>query len=223
MTGRKLRKPFYPLDEVCQRLEMLPGDLEPFVLQGQLRLSIPAADFWVNVGAWVEVEDGKRVRSPEGTASVRGLLDLAASDAWRVLRHGVTKVDRFDAGVERYMEVFGGSEPFADHEVLRADLVVRDAEVLRFEAEHVAPAMVPTNATVSGQRGAMPKYNWDAFWREVARSMHFDGVPESQAEFVRRMVAWFESRGEDPDISTIKKKLSPLWREIAPEAESKRA
>ncbi|WP_203072381.1 hypothetical protein [Falsiroseomonas ponticola] len=221
MTGRKLRKPFYPLDEVCQRLEMLPSDLEPFVLHGHLKLSIPAADFWVNVGAWVEVEEGNRVRSPEGTAIVRGLLDLVASDAWRVLRHGATKVERFDAGPERYMEVWGGSEPFADHEVLKADLVVRDTEVSRFEAEHVPPAADAASRGGPGQRGAMPKYDWDAFWREVARSILFDGVPESQAAFVRRMVDWFDTRGEAPDPSTIKKKLSPLWRDIAPEAERK--
>ena len=67
----------------------------------------------------------------------------------------------------------------------------------------------------------MPKYDWDAFWREVSRSILFGGVPESQAAFVRRMVDWFDSRGEHPDPSTIKKKLSPLWRDIAPEAERK--
>jgi hypothetical protein len=67
----------------------------------------------------------------------------------------------------------------------------------------------------------MPKYDWDAFWREVARSILFDGVPESQAAFVRRMLDWFDTRGEAPDPSTIKKKLSPLWRDIAPEAERK--
>lgn len=212
MVGRKLQKPFYPLDEICQRWELSPNDLAPFVLAGQLKLSIPAAGFWVDVGAWVEIEEGKRARSPEGTESVRGPLDLTASDAWRVLRNGTTKVDHFDAGPGRYMNVFGGSDPFAEHEVLNADLVIRHSEVCRFEAEHVPPAADCGNHAGSGKRGVAPKYDWDAFWCELAVSMQIEGMPESQAAVVRRMVEWFAARNQHPDLSTIKKKVSLLWR-----------
>jgi hypothetical protein len=33
------------------------------------------------------------------------------------------------------------------------------------------------------------------------------------------MQGWFAGRGKHPDASTIKKKLSPLWRRVCPEAE----
>ena len=64
----------------------------------------------------------------------------------------------------------------------------------------------------SGKRGAPPKYDWDEFYCELAVSMQIDGLPESQAAIVRRMMEWFAERNQYPDLSTVKKKVALLWR-----------
>lgn len=111
MARRILRKPFYPLEEICERWEMSAEDLAPFVLDGELKLSIPAAGLWVSVGEWVEDESGKRARSPSRTVSIRGPLDLEASDAWWAIRKGSTRIESFAAGGNQYIDVFSGSDP----------------------------------------------------------------------------------------------------------------
>lgn len=110
------------------------------------------------------------------------------------------------------MDVHRGGDPFAEHEVLKADLVVRDAETTRFETEQLLPATDATDRGGLGQRGAPPRYDWDEFWCEVAVSMHLNGMPASQAAMVRRMEEWFAARDQHPDRSTVKKKIALLWR-----------
>jgi len=203
---------------------MAADDLAAFVLAGELTLSIPAAGLWLDVGELVEVEGSGRVRSPHGTVAMRGPVDLAPSDAWWVLRKGTMDVTAFAAEAGRYMEVHRGGEPFPSHEVLRADLIVRDAEMQRFEDLHslapaiaiVQPAAQAAAVPPAPARGALPRYDWDAFWAEVLVTTALDGPPASLAEFVRRMEAWFAGRGQYPDSSTIKKKLAEPWRRMAP-------
>jgi hypothetical protein len=156
-------------------------------------------------------------------------VDLFPEDAWWALDAGSQTVFRLKAPADEYIEPASHGDEDRGLTVALKDLVVAHAEFERFQTDQgLAPeapqpdfAAVPALPTVT--RGATPKFDWDAFWREVARSLLFDGVPESQAALVRRMEAWFGTRGEHPDSSTIKKKLSPLWREVAPEAERKRA
>lgn len=43
-----------------------------------------------------------------------------------------------------------------------------------------------------------------------------DGLPNTQNELVGRMADWFDTHHKKaPDESTIKKKLKPLWRQLA--------
>ena len=65
--------------------------------------------------------------------------------------------------------------------------------------------------------GAPTRYDWDGFWVEVCRRIYEDGVPHTQGELIRLMLDWFTNTGRRiPDTSTLKKKVSPLWRQIAP-------
>ena len=64
----------------------------------------------------------------------------------------------------------------------------------------------------------VPQYDWDAFWCEAAASLHMDGIPNTQAEMIRRMEAWFAARGQFPEKTTIRRKVSLLWRRIHQEA-----
>jgi hypothetical protein len=68
------------------------------------------------------------------------------------------------------------------------------------------------STVVAAVRGAPARYDWDEFWCEVAVMLQVEGMPETQAALVRRMTGWFAARGHCPDHSTIKKKVSLLWR-----------
>ncbi len=66
---------------------------------------------------------------------------------------------------------------------------------------------------VRGRPGARTKFDWDGFWIEVSRRIHDDGIPKTQGEMIRYLLDWFDQNGKTtPDQSTIKKKISRLWK-----------
>ena len=69
------------------------------------------------------------------------------------------------------------------------------------------------------RRGGRPaQYDWDAFWAEVCRRVHQDGLPETQAEFVDKMLDWFSDRGKEAiDRRTIEKKISKVFAILSTE------
>ncbi len=68
------------------------------------------------------------------------------------------------------------------------------------------------------RRGRPAQYDWDAFWIEVCRRMHEEGLPETQAPLVENMAEWFTDRGEENiDPRTIEKKISKLFQVLRPE------
>ena len=68
------------------------------------------------------------------------------------------------------------------------------------------------------RRGGRPaQYDWEAFWIEVCRRVHEDGVPESQAELVGKMLDWFIGRAQGSiDPRTIEKKIAKLLAVLKP-------
>ena len=65
--------------------------------------------------------------------------------------------------------------------------------------------------------GRPAQYDWDAFWVEVCRRVHEVGVPESQAELVRKMLDWFIGRDQGSiDPRTIEKKIAKLLAVLRP-------
>ena len=70
----------------------------------------------------------------------------------------------------------------------------------------------------SASRGGRPaRHDWDAFWVEVCRIIHDEGVPTTKGEFANHMLDWFIGRGDSAiDRRTIEKKLSQLFRVLRP-------
>ena len=59
-------------------------------------------------------------------------------------------------------------------------------------------------------------HDWEGFWIEAVRLADMDGLPDSQADFVRHMLDWFErTRGAAPVDSQVKEKASKLYRTLA--------
>lgn len=206
-----LRKPFYHLDEMLTRWGMTERDIAAFVLADELTLSATVSGLRIEYGEFEECRDGSWFAMPAGTRFAIGTIDLARSDAWRVLREGAWTIASLKAQPGRYENI---DDPKLDnkHEVHREDLVICRAEIERFE--QAQGLLIEADAPI--RRGAPSQFDWDAFWVEVCRGIHADGLPMTQNGLVGRMAEWFElNHKKAPDESTIKKKLKPLWRQLA--------
>lgn len=226
MSSLIVRKPHYAIAEVCQRWGISETDLAGFVIERELTLSVVVAGVTVEVGTIEDLDDRDWYRIPEGRRYLTGAVDLMHWDAWHALTQGTHSIGSFLAEGNRYAEIVTRDEEGGGYVITRDRLVLRRGELERFEALQQQPqangagaAAEVVSAMAAAPRGPVPQYEWDAFWREIARIMLFDGPPESLAALVRRMEAWFANRPKQPDISTIKKKLSPLWRMVGGEAE----
>jgi hypothetical protein len=205
-----LRKPFYHLDEMLTRWGMTERDIAAFVLADELTVSATVSGLRIEYGTFEECGDEGCFRIPEGTRFTIGTVELAHDDAWRILREGSWAITSLKSEPGRYQNIDGpnwGNK----HQVQRDDLVICRAEIERFE--QAQGLLIEAEAPI--RRGAPSQFDWDAFWVEVCRGVHADGLPVTQNELVGRMAAWFElNHKKAPDESTIKKKLKPLWRQL---------
>lgn len=71
------------------------------------------------------------------------------------------------------------------------------------------PAMV-----TGANRGRKATYDWDAAWAFICATIHNDGVPEIQAELVRKVQDWFGARDQQPADSEVKNRISMLYRAL---------
>ena len=215
MNSRVVRKPCYGISEVCTRWAVTELDVANFAIGRELTLSVVAARLPVEEGEVDEVDDGHFVDLPERHHWFSGTLELWPQDAWQIVMEGSAGVSSFQAEPGRYRRVSSSTDT-AEFVVPRERLVVRHGELERFEAAQAASVAVAelrlTPILVGAARGAPTRYDWDEFWCEVAVMLQVDGMPETQAALVRRMSRWFAARGQCPDHSTIKKKVSLLWR-----------
>lgn len=65
--------------------------------------------------------------------------------------------------------------------------------------------------------GATPRYDWDAMYVWLFQRVNEFGLPESQAALIGEAQEWFiqhSKSGDVPEESTIRKRLSALWRAL---------
>lgn len=102
-------------------------------------------------------------------------------------------------------------EPERGVEFEQPDLLITDEELQRFEEDHeLAPR-------AKNYTGGAPRWDWEGFYTALIRRIHEHGLPEQQKDLVQEMLGWFERRsdtGDAPDISTIRKKIAAVWREL---------
>ena len=74
-----------------------------------------------------------------------------------------------------------------------------------FGSESVKPKASPA--------GAKRKYDWDAFYVEIAVRADLDNLPETSAELQRDMAEWcLDTWGKEPGESSIKKYVAPIYQ-----------
>ena len=88
------------------------------------------------------------------------------------------------------------------------------ADAAEWIQENEPPENAAEGEKPTERRGAKPKYEWPDFWREVVMIANKpDGLPKTQADLERTMLAWcFDTWGKEPSTSSVRKRLAPLYR-----------
>lgn len=198
---------FYSLTEVALRWSVTPFDVIGWSTEGLLALSIAAPPV-----------------KTEPSEILHGLADVEAVHLLPLFRRdGVPSptvvIRRVRAGEGRLCWI---TEPAEGVAISAADVLVRRAEVESFERQHgffsgvhLSDAGPPVRRR--GGPGVPPRHDWEAFYAALTRRIFDHGVPATQAELVRDMLAWFEARDVEsaPDESTIRRKITPIWQELS--------
>jgi hypothetical protein len=218
MGSRITRKPYYGIEEVCRRWEISEADLAGFVIEREITLSIVVASLLVEIGTIEEVDDKNWCSIPEERRHLSGALDLHPVNAWSILTEGSQVINSFKATGDGYISIEGREYENGELHVVRSQLIVRHAELVRFEAtqdQTAAPvaAVAPGAPVVLNGRGAPAKYKWDDFYCALAVMTHAEGIPETQTELIRRMMDWFAKQNLYPDPTTVKRKVAIFWRQ----------
>jgi hypothetical protein len=209
-------KQVYPLSEVARRWNVTVEDLGCYALEDTLTLSTVVNGVDVEMGEFVEVENGATIRASHGRRRLVGVQGLYGHDIWPLFKGGKVKIRRCrPEDRDLFIDV---EEPVDGLEITLADLIMPRVELDRFESAHGLSATAKRELARlrHGGPGALPKYDWDAFWVTVCMKIHNEGRPETQSAMVRDLLDWFALRYETiPDESTVKKKVSRLWKEFA--------
>jgi hypothetical protein len=90
-------------------------------------------------------------------------------------------------------------------------------DMQRIEAERRLEEQLPPSAVPQKHKGGPPaKYDWEAFYIEVARIADTDGLP-SRYELYQRMLAWtVDNWGREPSESVFREKIAKLYDRIGP-------
>ncbi len=103
------------------------------------------------------------------------------------------------------------TEPSDGLPIRSSDLLVASGSLLQFEEER--DLLRRPASTV----GASPRYDWDSMYAWLTVFLFEKGVPDTQTALVALVQDWFvqnSKSGEVPDESTIRKRLTSLWRRL---------
>lgn len=206
-------KPIFTLDEVASRWGVTVVDLGCYALEDGLVLATVVNGVDAEVGEYLEDDRGEPFRAPQGRRHLAGIQPLHGCDVWPAFKGGTATIQRLRPGhANAYIDI---ETPPDGIEIALADLLVTRAERDRFEAEHGINGARATPSP-SGPRsapGAPARHDWDAFWISVCHHIHDHGWPDTQGAMVRTLMDWFATHATTiPDESTVKKKVSRLWR-----------
>ena len=103
------------------------------------------------------------------------------------------------------------TEPSDGLPIRSSDLLVASGSLLQFEEERDLLRRPASSI------GSSPRYDWDAMYAWLTWYIFEKGVPETQTALVSLVQDWFvqnSKSGEVPDESTIRKRLTSLWRKL---------
>lgn len=93
------------------------------------------------------------------------------------------------------------------------DLMLLGRDVLQFEIANDLFGRVAGGAGL----GSDGDYDWAAMYVEIVRRVFEEGLPNSQAEWVRELQDWFSLRTEDgkfPDEKSVRLRIAPILKAV---------
>ena len=203
----------FTLPEIARRWGVGVHDLGCYAIEETLHLSTVVNGIDAEIGRYVEGKDGDAVRVRDGRRSLSGVHHVFGYDVWPVFTGESTVIRRLRADEpDVFIEI---DEPAGGLEIGLADLVIAREERERFEAAHGLNGVATATPTVSRRAGPgrLPRHDWDGFWIAVCTYIHDNGWPETQAALVRNLMDELDGYSNDaPDESTVRKKVSRLWK-----------
>ena len=149
-----------------------------------------------------------------GSRRAVGIVSIDIADVMQIFR--CTDPDERVCNIRR-LQIPGEdvwlyiTDPVVGVPIRICDLMLPADEVLRFEeAQGVLRRQ-------SSAIGSAPRYDWDAMYVWLFQRLYERGFPPTQAELVAEVQDWFAQSagsGEVPEDSTIRKRLSGIWRVI---------
>lgn len=187
---------YFTLFEVAARWNCTPADLAGWASIGRFTI----------VTAIAPVTHGLQV--------VAGLVAVSATDILHMFRRNGTGPSKSllkrvrPADQQDWIML---EDPAHHIQVTAEDLMIMADEVQQFEADF------DLLRRPASQIGAPARYDWDGMYIAMIVRIHDRGLPLSQAEWVGEVQEWFVANGEKgevPDESTIRRRVTPVWRAL---------
>jgi hypothetical protein len=187
---------FYSIYEVAFRWGCPPADVAGWAAAGHLQVMVGIPT----------------VRC--GDETVAGLVEVPMAELMTMFRRfgpseefaRLTRV--LPCGTKVWLNVTHPPDGLA---IRSTDLLIAAGSVQQFEEERDLLRRPASNT------GANPRYDWDAMYAWLFWFAHEQGLPETKSALIALVQDWFvqNSRsGEVPDESTIRKRLTALWRRL---------
>ena len=186
------KRALYTLSEAAARWGCQIADIAEWAIAGHLDImvAIPPTRF--------------------GGEILSDLVTIAPGDIMAMFRRCGTGPRE---GIIRRARALGGGEwrhippPEPGLPITRDDLLLLADVLARFEEEHGVFRRIGA--------GTAGGYDWEGFYGAMILRIFQRGLPEKQADLVGEMQDWFIAtsiNGNAPDESTIRKRVSPIWR-----------
>ena len=125
-----IEKAYFSVEEILRRWSIPEEDLVYLAENDELRLSIRVYGLPLEFGEFADDGSGRVHRTPTERYCYSGLLDLHASDVFRIYRAGEAYLSEFREGQSDYVTLWGAVDA---HYAVIGDLVLRRDERDRFE------------------------------------------------------------------------------------------
>ena len=187
---------FYSIYEISARWGCHPADVAGWAVEGHLQVVAGIAPVSC------------------GDETVAGLVEVPIAELMPMFRrYGPSdeqcRLKRVKPpGSKTWLKV---TDPPDGLSIRSSDLLLAAGPLQQFEEERDLLRRPVSNT------GANPRYDWDAMYAWLTKYIFDKGVPETQAAMIGLVQEWFvqNSRsGEVPDESTIRKRLTLLWRKL---------
>lgn len=214
MSGPLPTIPFVDIQVAAQQLSVSPWEVVAYAMNGSFRLLLPTPTIKT---------------SPERYLS--GLVEIDAAEVARLFKRD----DIRSIHIRRIRERGGDTweritEPHEGIEVTAVEPLILSSELEAFisEADPARPPAAPGTASPASpdrrtdqpsparlRPSGLQRHDWEGFLAAVTVEIHENGVPETLQVLATKMETWFIDNGDPtkvPDISTIRKKLQPVWQ-----------